>query len=366
MQPKKIENVLHKHGQEYYKVNLCNSVTQQHEDTTMAMYHYRLNTFKDVARHYDSIKPIRGSDNIRPLGDRARKWEHIHKVSDNKYVLLDSLPADALDPIWREPLDELIKRAPVTWTRSPSTGIEKIRIRNGSGQWSHNSRYSFLERALPYTMGFVVNSGKQYVRYDNERHYLPKTNWVHRAYYDEWAKNKTQWHSVNAFTKHDDGKYLEFKRVNTDPHPITGLKTIEFELVHGDHKHPVTRYRIDKKAKAPYQQACKDFVEWAWVMRPLLIDSIQQDWETRQRIQRDIGTACSDGDGAEFRKMLLDEDDERRTAVVCWIFQHMASYDWQTSTTSITDDPKAFRRQFLNHVNQYAKFRKEYKEYKEG
>jgi hypothetical protein len=328
----------------------------------MAMYHYHLNTFDDVAKHYEDIKPIRGSDNIRPLGDRARKWEHIHKVNKNKYVLLDSLPADPNDPIWREPLDELIKRAPVMWTRDRTTGIEKIRIRNGTGQWNHNQRYSFLQRALPYTFDFIVNSGKQYVKFDHTRHYLPKTKWVHKQYYEHYVSNKSQYHHTMAYTKHDDGKYLEFER---DPNVGTN-PNLSWALIHGDHKHPVTRYRIDKKAKKPYQQACKDFVEWAWVMRPLLIDSIQQDWETRQHIQRDMGTACNDGDGAEFRKMLLDEDDPRRTAVVCWIFGHMANYDWQTSTTTMTDDPKAFRRQFLNHVNQYAKFRTKHEEYKEG
>ncbi len=102
----------------------------------MAMYHYQLNTFDDVAKHYEDIKPIRGSDNIRPLGDRACKWEQINLSLINKYALLDSLPADALNPIWPEPLHELIKRSPAISTRRPSHGHEQIRIRTHTGQRS--------------------------------------------------------------------------------------------------------------------------------------------------------------------------------------------------------------------------------------
>jgi len=129
----------------------------------MAMYQYHLNSFSKVAEHYDSIKPIRGTD-IRPLGDRARKWEHIVKVHNNKYVLTNILPDDEPNWIYQETRKGMIDRAPITWTRNPRTGIEKIRIRNGSGEYAHNSTYSFLYRALPYSMDFVVDNGKQFVK----------------------------------------------------------------------------------------------------------------------------------------------------------------------------------------------------------
>jgi len=136
-----------------------------------------------------------------------------------------------------------------------------------------------------------------------------------------------------------------------------------WSLIHGEHKHPVTRYRIDKKAKSKYQQACKDFVEWAWIMKPLLVDDLAHDWETRQRIQRMCGDAFSTAE--EFRKVLSDENDERRVAVVSYILNQMAEWDWQNSTNVLTDDPKVFRRKFLHNVNQYAGFRQAHEEFKE-
>ena len=43
-------------------------------------------SFAEVVAHYDSITPLRGSTNagkdIRPIGDRRRKYERIVKISD--------------------------------------------------------------------------------------------------------------------------------------------------------------------------------------------------------------------------------------------------------------------------------------------
>jgi hypothetical protein len=156
-------------------------------------------------------------------------------------------------------------------------------------------------------------------------------------------------------TRRDDKKYLEYER---DPN------THKWLLIHGNHKRPVTRYRIDKKAKSNYRQACKAFVEWAWTMKPLLVDDLANDWETRQRIQLGYGTAFSTPE--EFRKVLADENDGRRTPAVSYIMNQMAEWDWKNSRNNLTDDPHIFRRQFLNQVNQYAGFKQAHYEFKEG
>jgi hypothetical protein len=325
----------------------------------MAMYQYHLNSFSKVAEHYDSIKPIRGTD-IRPLGDRARKWEHIVKVHNNKYVLTNILPDDEPNWIYQETRKGMIDRAPITWTRNPRTGIEKIRIRNGSGEYAHNSTYSFLYRALPYSMDFVVDKGKQFVQaYNMERifqtHYLPKSRWVHERYYDHWNNGKQD------FTKTDDKVYLEFEHTEYNC-PTTGNAGTIFNLVHGQHKEPVTRYRIDKQAKKKYGQACKDLVEWAWTMKDLLVDSYQNDWQARQRIKEQCGDALNSHDA--FRDMLLDDNDERRTPTVSWILGQISIYDYyQTMRTSVTDDPQKFRRQFNNQVNELAGFKTKHREF---
>lgn len=334
----------------------------------MAVYQYHLNSFHDVAKHYDSIKPIRGTD-IRPLGDRARKWEHIVKVSRNKYILTNILPDDEPNWIYQENYKGMIDRAPITWTRNPRTGITKIRIRNGSGQHAHTSLYSFLYRALPYSMDFYVEGGKQFVKANNEHgvfqtHFLPKSKWVHEKYYEHWktnrSKNKYYFNPDDVYTKRDDKTYLEFEHTEFNC-PVTGNAGTKFIVVHGQHKEPVTRYRIDKKAKRKYGQACKDLVEWAWTMRDLLVDSYQNDWQVRQQVRDQAGECLTSN--SEFCNMLLNEADERRTPVVAWILGDMTSYDWHTQVTSVTDDPQKFRRQFNNKVNELAGFKTKHREF---
>ncbi len=131
--------------------------------------------------------------------------------------------------------------------------------------------------------------------------------------------------------------------------------------MHGQHKEPVTRYRIDKKAKRKYGQACKDLVEWAWTMRDLLADSYQNDWQTRHEVREQAGECLNMK--SEFCKMLLDEDDERRTPTVAWILGQMSSYSWDTQQTTVTDDPQKFRRQFNNQVNELAGFKTKHREF---
>ncbi len=62
----------------------------------MALYWQNnyLNTFDKVVAYYESIKPLVSkhhtlADDLRPIGDRNRKWERIQKVNANCYILQD-------------------------------------------------------------------------------------------------------------------------------------------------------------------------------------------------------------------------------------------------------------------------------------
>lgn len=44
----------------------------------------RINTFEQAAGHYDSITPIRGSDNLRPLGNRQARHMRITRIDSNR------------------------------------------------------------------------------------------------------------------------------------------------------------------------------------------------------------------------------------------------------------------------------------------
>ena len=49
----------------------------------------KLNSFDDVAKAYESIKPIQGArvkEDLRPLRERRYWWNRIMKINDNTYA----------------------------------------------------------------------------------------------------------------------------------------------------------------------------------------------------------------------------------------------------------------------------------------
>jgi len=323
----------------------------------MAMFHYNLNTFAEVERRYDSVKPIRTTGQV-PLGDRARKWEHIIKVNKNKYVLMDKIPDDEGNRFWCGSTKEEIARAPVTWTRCAHTGIEKIRVRNDYGDTCHNQRYSFLARALPRCMGFLVQSGKQYVIHGDTNHYLPKSTWVNSHMYKSLidmrtSHGETRW-NTQPMTKTDDGKYLDFER--------DSFKSREqWTCTTARHKQPVTRTKISGEKKK-YYEAIREYAEWAYIMQNILYTGEHYDWERQRLIQHQCGTALNDHD--EFRKMLKDNTDERRSPVAISILGDISEYSWQEHKSTLPQDKSKFISRFKSHVDKLANFKIKYQGYK--
>jgi hypothetical protein len=172
----------------------------------------RLNNFNAVASHYAGIKPMISKvhtleQDVRPLGDRKRKFERVKKFSDNCYAYYDGNGGDNIK-FWdygsmHKISDEMhVALAPIVWTREVGGwNREILRIRNGSGQFAHNGRYSFLERALPSDFGFDIDNGKQYVILNKTRYYLPKSNYGNFYRRDD-----------DTAPQVDDEKYLEFER----------------------------------------------------------------------------------------------------------------------------------------------------------
>ena len=193
----------------------------------MAMLNYGLDSFTHVEHLYNNTKPIRGTT-IVPLGDRRRKWECIIKVSPHQYVLSD----------YGE--HQLPHTAAVIWVRNDN-GTDTVWFRNETGDYAHNGRYSFLERCMPMGMDFIVDSGKQYVRYDGSRYYLPKD--VAKPVVFTTSKQNPV-----AGYRHNGAWTL-----TSDPHPV-----------------PITRVRVNREAKAPYKKAIDGYLHWAWTMTPML------------------------------------------------------------------------------------------------
>ena len=222
----------------------------------------RLANFSAVAKHYNSIDPVISKrhtreNDVRPLGDRRRKYERIHKFSDDCYAYYDG---DMGDPIQYSdhhymakdiPMDACKALAPIMWTLEEINqrwNKEILRVRNGSGNGAHNGRYSFLERALPREFNFVVDNGKQFVVLHGVRYFIPKSEFYPWSYRRDITK-----------VQKDDCKYLEFER---SPGEGWKIRTNSFTFV-------PPRVLVDKERKKKFKPAMDSYYSWLLVMAPM-------------------------------------------------------------------------------------------------
>jgi hypothetical protein len=304
----------------------------------MAMYNYRLDSFTHVEHLYNNTKPIRGTD-IVPLGDRRRKREHIVKVSPTHYALCDWLADPKYSHTnWYKSQEQIIAEAAVVWTRN-ADGTDTVQFRNEAEDWAHNSRYSFLDRCMPINMDFIVEGGKQYIRHEGNRYYLPK----HKDKVVAFTAGRTK-------SSHPEFTHNAPWVLTSDPHPV-----------------PVTRIRVNKEAKAPYKESIDEYLHWAWTMTPILEGTM--NWDTN----REALHAASHMGGGTFRDMLVEEQHEQRTTMVhaflCQLAQGMGNRYWghtnPTTNVSLTSDPKKFRTKFNAWINDMGEFNQSFEEYRE-
>jgi hypothetical protein len=225
----------------------------------------RLNNFNAVASHYAGIKPMISKvhtleQDVRPLGDRKRKFERVKKFSDNCYAYYDGNGGDNIK-FWdygsmHKISDEMhVALAPIVWTREVGGwNREILRVRNGSGQFAHNGRYSFLERALPSDFGFDIDNGKQYVILNKTRYYLPKSNYGNFYRRDD-----------DTAPQVDDEKYLEFERDMVNGWTI---KTNSFTYT-------PPRMLVDKERKKKFKPAMDSYYSWLCVMAPMFREHLE-------------------------------------------------------------------------------------------
>ena len=258
----------------------------------MALTYSSFGSFDEVVAHYENIKPMGGSTNkgkdIRPMGDRKRKYERIVKISNNCYALSDGFHFGDAHFNWGwgltgsdeyvSTLKDMEKYAPIIW-RKKRDGTEQVTIRNGYGDHAHNSRYAFINRHTPKGLGFRIDNGKQYVtktmgRYphpqDDERYYLAKTRTAPRVVYDHIRnkKNDTWYHErANKWVMlHDDNSALVFNK-NTGTDRFSGVDWVHVE---GTGRTLPKAPRVNIEAKAKYKDSIKKFFEWGMTMSPLI------------------------------------------------------------------------------------------------
>ena len=205
-------------------------------------------SFDAVVDHYNNTAPLRGTNNtakdIRPIGDRARKWERIVKISPNCYAL------------------SMCKYAPIVW-RKKRDGTEEVTLRNGYGDHSHNGRYSFLWRHTPAHMWFRNRNGKHFIG----EHYIAKTRTAPKPVYDNIKERGRS--VVNHYTKrhaawvmkHDDNSAVVFRRRHGGWDHVEGTGRDVSAL-----KGPT----VNKAVKAKFKDDIAKFFEWGMAMSPLL------------------------------------------------------------------------------------------------
>lgn len=213
----------------------------------------RFNTFNEVAKWYEQTKPVvskyhKAEDNVRPIGQRKRKWERIRKVDAETYLLLDGNYGNTMYPSSSRPHHQFEQdMAPIMWKREADG--DHIYIRNAIEGHTAMSRYQFLKWYLPSDMAFRFNqAGKHWVFAKTptgwEDFPLPKTNY--------------RWDSQLHEPIKDDGKRLKFK-VNSD-----GTFTRVGEAFKTE------KTNIDKELKKHWKPKIDAFYAQAAALAPML------------------------------------------------------------------------------------------------
>jgi hypothetical protein len=246
----------------------------------MALTYSNFTTFADVASWYERTKPLRGKDNtgkdIRPIGDRKRKFERIVKVSDNCYALSNGWHyGDDVFKAWYRNAEytptpkEMAFYAPIVW-RKHKDGTETVTMRNGSGPGAHSMRYAFLYRHSPRGLHFRNRNGKHFieVRGSGQSYFLAKGDTVPKPVWEVVQRDL-------AATKKSGGtipRWRGWERAKNDNASLTFKRTDNgWELVDGGRPVPVPpKKRIDTTIKAKLKPHIDAFREWALTIGPML------------------------------------------------------------------------------------------------
>ena len=263
-------------------------------------YKQGLDSFWHVQTKYDMTKPMVSKnhteqDNLRPAGRRrSRKWEHIRKLSETCYAICDGQWGDPIfssdynDPTRRVPIEDTYNLSPIVWEimeQPDGSYLETIKIRNGTGDYGHNSRYTFLSEFLPDGMSWIqATNGKQYIG-AGKVYYLPKSKSVDELRWD-YYKRQT---SSTSFQREDDHKYLKFARTTkivrdgvtvaqdfVREYMTTDFVSTKWELISPEFVPTNPKSKVDKERKKELKPYLDAFWEWSCAVGPMLPI---EDWE---------------------------------------------------------------------------------------
>ena len=315
---------------------------------------WKINSFAEVEERYNTTKPIISKihtreQDIRPYGSRSRKWERIEKVNANCYIIWSGDDGDPYQQLywhWSGILNPTPKQqmelAPIVWKRKGN--MESIRIRNGSGNYAHCSRYTFLENTLPHDMGFFVDNGKQYVSLLNPAprvsYLLPKSMYVPFG-------NRRRGHGL---VETDDKKYLTFERKIGEPN------TTPWQVVGATWEYIGAKTKVDKQGKADIKPHTDKFYEWIVTMYRMLPIT---DWDYRQKMRDELQDWVYNHKTIQpyqaYMEIMRDEEHPMRLHLaVDWLSNsNLTTYDWQTSDHTFTEVNSNVAKQVRANWNRY-------------
>ena len=252
-------------------------------------YKQGLDSFWHVQTKYDNTKPMVSKnhtkqDNLRPAGRRrSRKWEHIRKLSETCYAICDGQWGD---PIFSSnwggkatppmPTEDTYNLSPIVWEimeQPDGSYLETIKIRNGTGDHGHNSRYTFLSEFLPDGMSWIqATNGRQYIG-AGKVYYLPKSKSVDKL---RWENYHSYHKTTYDFQREDDQKYLKFARTTKivrDGLPVaqdfvreymtTDFVSTKWKLISPEFVPVNPKSKVDKERKKELKPYINEFWNWA-------------------------------------------------------------------------------------------------------
>jgi len=244
-------------------------------------YKQGLDSFWHVQTKYDNTKPMVSKnhtkqDNLRPAGRRrSRKWEHIRKLSETCYAICDGQNGDPIfSSNWRTggiplpamSIEDTYNLSPIVWEimeQPDGSYLETIKIRNGTGDYGHNSRYTFLSEFLPDGMNWIqATNGRQYIG-AGKVYYLPKSKSVDER---RWDNYYTHHKTTYDFQREDDQKYLKFARTAHVPkriYSITDLVFSKWKLISPEFVPVNPKFKVDKERKKELKPYINEFWNWA-------------------------------------------------------------------------------------------------------
>ena len=348
----------------------------------MALTYSNFLKFDEVEAWYNNIKPLVSKlhireDDIRPIGDRNRKWERIVKISRNCYALSDGYHEgdDKFTPYGIHEYDYKTKTttthwdrlgkmeyyAPIVW-RKHKDGTETVQIRNciGSNSSYSTGRYAFLHRHMPRGMTFVVGGNAlQYVSLRGlttvNAHYLAKCKTVPRGYYKQfkdknyfkdWMQTKDD-NSALVFTR-DGGNWI---------HNSTTGKSLP------------QKPKVNKDLKKEYKDDINKFFEWGMAMSPLLPLSNEYNTDKSRELRSYYGSkdgySHHDFTPTHAREIIRDEKHPMRLNYWVSFTTQIADYDYAPSGweykypvkhVETKEDLQKMRSKFNSFINRNAGF----------